>query len=257
MHLKLSFVVLLFAAAAACRATGAVAAADNVADSKVAVAAQTEARNETAREQADSAAGKREEKQKELRSKRRELANTKLEHGVAALDRHIAEISAQEAINTSKRGLEAAQAALDLFMTKQKPRELEQHKIRIDRRIYAADHAKDELTELTAMYEADEFAKTTKELVLKRGRRSLEMAERELAVAKNEFEEFENFTLKRRLRDLSQKLLDAQFALTKAELAAQKPAMSKKLALKKEAEKLSDLEEEIAALQAALAKAKS
>ena len=60
--------------------------------------------------------------------------------------------------------------------------------LKVDEARYAAEHAQDELSELIAMYEADEFAEMTKELILKRGRRNLEVAGRELEIQSERLE---------------------------------------------------------------------
>lgn len=188
-------------------------------------------------------------KRKELRDKQRKLAHTRVEQQVAAIDRRVKAMTVEAELAKSARKLEAAQEALALFLGEQKPRELEEHRIKVDRSMHRADHSKDELEELTAMYEADEFAKATKELVLKRGRRSLEMAERDLAISKRELDEFENHTLPRRERELRDKVAEAELERKKAELEAEKAAIAQDLALLKEKEAISDLQEEIAELQ--------
>jgi hypothetical protein len=150
--------------------------------------------------------------------------------------------------------LERAGQELDVFVKEVMPRELEQKRIQLDGSTYRAEHAKDELGELTAMYEADEFARTTKELVLKRGRRDLEMAERQLAVARKEIAHFENVAMPQRLRELQQKVADATLERRKAEADAGKAKLEFALAIRKAELRLADLEEDIAELQQGLAK---
>ena len=102
--------------------------------------------------------------------------------------------------------------------------------------------------------EADEFARTTKELVLKRGRRDLELAERSLAVATKELAHFETVTLAQRERELQQKLRDAELERTKVGLEIEKWQLEGKLAEQKHKDRLADLAEDIQELQAVLAK---
>ena len=192
-------------------------------------------------------------KQKELRAKEREVEAATVEQQVAALDRTVRQWTVDDAL--AKAAAELARANLDLetFLAQIKPRELEEKRIGLDQSTHRAEHSKDELGELTAMYEADEFARTTKELVLKRGRRELEMAERYLAVAKKEVAHFESVAMPQRERELRQKVTSAELERKKAEVEAQKVTLEFAQALKKEQLRRSDLQEEIADLQKALA----
>jgi len=196
-------------------------------------------------------------KEKELRSKRRELERLFAEHRIAALDRDMRELSVAAARQRAAEDLEAARRELAHFEGAERPRELDEWQIRIDRSTYHAEQAKGELDELIAMYEADEFAKATKELVILRGRRQLEMAERELANTKKEFAEFREFALPNREREHRRKVADAEREVHKAEREAEKAGLERELQLQKEQDRVRDLEEEIAELAKKLAEAAS
>jgi hypothetical protein len=118
----------------------------------------------------------RKQKQKELRQKERELEAARVEGQIQQIDRAMREAGVAASLRRTATELAKAKQDLELFLAEVKPRELEERRIGLDQSIYRADHSKDELGELVAMYQADEFAKTTKELVLKRGRRELESA---------------------------------------------------------------------------------
>ena len=203
------------------------------------------------------AAGKseaRKGKQKELNKKTRELAHARIEKETGAIDGRIRAGAVAAALQNTTDELAETRQALELFLGEQRPREVEEKKISLDRSAQRAEFAKDELGELVSMYENDEFAKTTKELVLKRGRRELEMAERSLAVERREFAEFEQHALPQRERELRRKVADAQLAHQKAELEAQKAKLELELAAAKVDESIAELQAEIAELQEALAK---
>jgi hypothetical protein len=104
------------------------------------------------------------------------------------------------------------------------------------------------------MYKADEFAKATKELVLKRGRRQMEQAERRLALAKREDSVWSTHTLPERERDLRQKVEDAEVEVQKQKFEAQKAEIEFAMADRKAADRLADLQEDIAEIQKKLAK---
>lgn len=194
------------------------------------------------------------QKQKELRNKQRELALFRIEQQTAELDRKVRTMGVEATLLRTASELDLARRNLDLFLNDQRARELEDRRISLDYSVHRADHAKDELGELEAMYQADEFAKTTKELVLKRGRRELEMAERSLAVARKATAEFEQHTLPQRERELRQKVADAENERRKAEIDATKAQLEQQIADQKQKDRLADLEEDIAELQQALAK---
>lgn len=199
-------------------------------------------------------AAQRKQKQKELRTKQRELASFRAEQEIAGHDRTARQLTVDAALVRTAAQLEQARQDLATFLAEVRPRELEERRIDLDRAIHRAEHQKDELGELTAMYEADEFARSTKELVLKRGRRELEMAERQLAVARKETTHFETVVLPQRERELRQKVADAELERRKAELEGEKARLEFALATRKAQERQADLEEDIAELSEALAK---
>lgn len=222
---------------------------DKPADPKVADKAADETK-----QKAEEKQQKQKDLKKELQKKQRELDYARIEQGTGELDRTVRTMTVEAALQRTAADLEQARAALDLFLTEQKPRELEDKKISLDRSTYYAEESKDELAELVAMYEADEFAKTTKELVLKRGRRQLEMADRSLAISRREHREFEQHTLPQRERDLRRKVADAELERRKAEIEAEKAKVELQVAERKAKERGADLEEEIADLQEKLQK---
>jgi hypothetical protein len=199
----------------------------------------------------------RKQKQKELRGKQRELQALAVENQIAEVDRTVRQLNVDASLARTAAELTHAKKSLDVFLTEQKPRELEQKRIQLDQSTWHAEHQKDELGELTAMYEADEFARTTKELVLKRGRRDVEAAERHLAIAKKELTHFETVSLPDRERELRQKLTDAELERKKAELEAQKVKVEFGLAIEKAKLREQDLKEDIAELEQKLAEDKS
>jgi hypothetical protein len=203
------------------------------------------------------AAGKadaRKEKQKELKKKTRELAHARIEKETGAIDGKIRAGAVAAALQNATDELAEKRKALELFLSEQRSRELEEKKISLDRSAQRAEFAKDELGELVSMYENDEFAKTTKELVLKRGRRELEMADRSLAVERREFSEFEQHALPQRERELRRKVADAELEHKKAGLEADKAKLELELAAAKADESIAELQAEIVELQEALAK---
>ena len=210
-----------------------------------------------AAEKATEKAAARKQKQKELRQKEREVEAARVEGQIQQIDRSVREAGVAASLRRTATELTKAKQDLEVFLAEVKPRELEERRIGLDQSIYRADHSKDELGELVAMYQADEFAKTTKELVLKRGRRDLETAERYLAVARAEFAHFEKVTQPQRERELRDKVVDAELERNKAEQESEKAKLELALQAQKHEQRLADLAEDIAELRAELAKESS
>jgi hypothetical protein len=251
---RAGFVLLFPALLAVACATPSSSMAPPVPGSAPAAAADPAAKPAAAAAADEAKVAARKQKQKELRGKQRELEAARGEQQVAEFERQVRQLTLDASIQKTSADLEQAQKDLALFRTEIKPRELEERRIGFDSSTYRAEHSKDELGELVAMYEADEFARTTKELVLKRGRRDLEMAERSLAVATKELAHFENVTLPQRERELQNKVRDAELERTKAGIEVEKWKLERMLAEQKQKDRLADLAEDIAELQAALAK---
>lgn len=218
------------------------------------VGPQAQEAAEQAKAKAEAKAAARLQQQKDLRRKQHELAWLGIERQIALLEQRLRLLGAEQSQQRAARELTEAKRLLDLFLTEQRPRELEERKISLERSVHRADHAKDEYGELVAMYEADEFAKSTKELVLKRGRRELELADRALVAARQEFTEFEKHTLVARERELRQRIETAEQERRKTDLEAEKVRAEQDLAERKFKVQQSELEEAIAELQTALAK---
>jgi len=87
----------------------------------------------------------------------------------------------RDALDIAERELEAKREKREAFATERKL-ELEEGALGLDRSRGRARDSELELAELEAMYAAEEFAEKTKELVLQRGRRNLEHAQRGLAI---------------------------------------------------------------------------
>lgn len=244
---------LLLCFVAACGAVPAAPVAEAGPTAAPKSAAAEDRAGEDKEKDKDKAAA-RKQKQKELRNKERELEAAKVEQQVAEIERTVRLRGIELAQGKTATEQAKAKADLEVFLGSVKPRELEEKRIGLDQSQHRLEHSKDELGELVAMYEADEFAKTTKELVLKRGRREVEMAERYLAVAQKELLHFENVVLPQRERELRDKVVEAEHEHKKAESEAQKARLEIALATKKESQRLADLLEDIEELRAELAK---
>src|SRR5262249_6931461 len=105
-----------------------------------------------------------------------------------------------------------------------------------------------------SMYKEDEFAKKTKELVLRRGRWQTEMSDRSLKVARQEQDLLEQHTLPDRERELRRKVDDAEKEVSKAELEQRKAVLEMDVQKRQAEDKVNDLGQDIKELEQKLAK---
>jgi hypothetical protein len=101
-------------------------------------------------------------------------ARAKLELAELSAQRSLAE--AEQALREAERELAEAQQKMAAFTQVDRPQRQGKAELAIKRAQYDLEEAQAELAELEAMYAEEQFAAMTKELVLQRGRRALEVA---------------------------------------------------------------------------------
>lgn len=199
---------------------------------------------------------KQEEKPEDLAKKSRKLV-----HGleVGALELQVVELNSEiqaqgiaAKIAKARRELELAERALEHFTKDTVPLATREAKILIDVARYEAEHAKDEFNELVSMYEADEFAAMTKELVLKRGRRTLEIAERKLEVQRTKLAHLEGSEQPRKKMELEGKIQDARGGLASANLEEKKITLEIQISTMKARFTLAELQRDLAEVEVKL-----
>lgn len=153
-------------------------------------------------------------------------------------------------IEKAERQVEAARHAQKVFLEIETPLEVDELRLDLDRDRGRLDDQRAELVELEAMYAAEEFAKTTKELVIQRGRRQVAHAERDLELTVRRARQKE-IQRERRTIELARELSDAEFGLAGARIDAQKLGIDVDLELRRARNKIADLEKKIAAKQKA------
>ncbi|SVE37789.1 uncharacterized protein METZ01_LOCUS490643, partial [marine metagenome] len=118
----------------------------------------------------------------------------------------------------------------------------------------AAVQAKDEYNELVAMYKAEEFAEMTKELVLKRGRHNLDLAERRLQVQVGKLQDLEKSVLPRERAALKGKLQDSESGLRRAQLTTEKTKLEIRIAVSEAEHAVNTNQADLSETRAKLAK---
>ena len=219
---------------------GALAGCETVVEAKA--PARSTATPAAAKPAAQEKAVDEEEKAYKIAQAEQKLEIARLEAEVSEMSTTAALDKARQDLVVAKRGLEEQQRELEHFDKVTMPTELEQAQIGHDRATHRADESLDELRELESMYEQEEFAELTKELVLKRGRRQLELSKRSLEVSDMRLKGLKNEGLPKRRRALEHMLRDAELKVAQSEAALRKVELSNKVASMKARQKIVDAE---------------
>jgi chromosome segregation ATPase len=186
----------------------------------------------------------------QLRKKRRELENSRKDLLIKRLAAQMEATSARNAVEAAERQLHSANLELENFSAVTRDLESAERTLGVDRSRQSLVEAQEELKELEEMYRQEDFAETTKELVLVRGRNRLEMATRGLDIARLRASQLEAHEHPKRERDLNEAVLKAGQALQEARARLEKLALEQELSLAKAQQGIEDLEREIAKLEA-------
>ncbi|MBL8860230.1 MAG: hypothetical protein JNL28_17105 [Planctomycetes bacterium] len=202
-------------------------------------------------EQADKDGKEDKESQADKQRKaERELEYARVELKIARQECQAAERKHKDEIEAAEFDLVKAREELDQFQKVAKGLELDKVKLSLERSVQNVDETKAELEELLSMYKKEEFASATKELVLMRGRKRLEFANRALEQDKIEASTTRDFELPRKQRDLEMALKKSENSLREARAEQVKLADENELKLKKAERAVDDAERELAKLKA-------
>jgi hypothetical protein len=181
----------------------------------------------------------------------------------ARIELRIAELSAEEEgrdaayeVADAEDDLLEARKAYDNFVGVEKPMALERSDFGLERGHWSRTQNEQELKELQAMYEAEEFAQLTKELVLMRGEKNLEFAQKDLALDVREAAQLKEFELPKKERELERAKAKAERALSNAKAKKSKIDVERELKLLRAKNALDEAEREIVKLEKDIAKKK-
>ena len=175
---------------------------------------------------------------------KREFEEARIELRSTELSVEDRRLDSAHQIEKAQRGVEAAQRALELFAEWEVPLQVDSAKLEVDRDRGNLLDQRAELAELEAMYAAEEFAKTTKELVIQRGRRHVAHAERDLELTERRLRQEEIAREHRRL-ELTHAVRDAEFELRGAGAEAEKLGLDLDLELRRARQKIEDVERKL------------
>ncbi|MBI1381850.1 MAG: hypothetical protein GC161_12275 [Planctomycetaceae bacterium] len=162
-----------------------------------------------------------------------ELSEAKAELRLAELQRESELAEAEAKLKFAAEDLEDARKELAAFTGAERGFEQQESQLGLDAARNRLTDAEAELGELEAMYAGDDFAEITKELVLSRGRRSLEMAQRGLALTEAKHTLLTSHTLPSKQRELEREVLEAELALAEAKRGLERTKLEVEQALAK------------------------
>ncbi len=172
-----------------------------------------------------------------------EIARMELE--VARLKADAAERDAESSVHTAEIEVDHARGGLEKSEADGAIKRTETE-LSLDRARFRLEEQVAELAELEAMYAEEEFAEKTKELVLTRGKRSVEVAKRSLAISEQRLDVLMNLELPASRKKAELALHKAELALEKARSGKERSLLEARIALQKAEHKLREAEKKLA-----------
>jgi hypothetical protein len=195
--------------------------------------------------------GDEDSKEEKIKKKERELEDARLQLTIAKMEAQAAERKAKDEIEEAEYNLGKAKEALDTFQKVTRNLELSKAALGFDRARQRAEESKAELEELMSMYKKEEFAALTKELVLARGQKNLEFANRALEQQRTEQAATRDVELPRKEKDLQLALHKAENKLREEKAEQQKLSHENELKMRKAERAVDDADKAVAKMKSA------
>lgn len=158
-----------------------------------------------------------------------DMARRKLES--AELSRMVAMMEAEDKVTDAKLGVEKAQYELQKLQDYEVARRLASADIALDRSAGRMADSKAELDQIIQMYEGEEFATSSKELVIERSKRNYALAQRGFELEQAERTRLEEIEIPRDIAEAARKLQSAELRLKVAERRLQMEGLSQETRL--------------------------
>jgi hypothetical protein len=158
-----------------------------------------------------------------------EMATRKLERAQMDVDQQKSDADAAVQKATVERDL--AKKALQRFDAVESPQKLAKAELDLKDANDQMTEQQEEMQQLELMYEKDDLADKTKEIVLARGKRRLERAKQRLALTQKDYEDLKASQLPEQRTKLAQALKEKEVELARAEFNAKAGRMDKEIAV--------------------------
>lgn len=203
-----------------------------------------------------------EKKRKSLRDDRRKLGRLERDQTVARHSLEKAKLSLEQAELRNAAAIAQADAELDVaqrkfedFEKRDVPSRIAWTELALQRATDNFTEAQEELGQLELMYNDDEFADQTKEIVLERARRRLERSQRDLELRQKDFETLTERTIPSERRDLELGVVNKTEARKRALENAETSMIDNRIALINAEGKIESLEQEMSDTRESIAEA--
>lgn len=190
----------------------------------------------------------------EVEEKTFALAMARIELELAKLSTGAQRAAAEQSLARAEREQIEAQKALEQFKQVEMPQRVQDGELGVERAKFGIEMKKIELEELVAMYKNDQFAASTKEIVVKRETKELEFMQRGLALAEARFAALTAYELPKDLAGKEDGARKAEEALAKARVESAKTQLEVQKSLAEAERKIAKLEKELAKLEQGAAK---
>jgi hypothetical protein len=184
------------------------------------------------------------------------LAKKEHELACALLDLDIARATVENDARTcgndvkqAEQDLKTARAELDHFTKVEKDTALRKAQLDVEKSDWSMEQKRQELHELETMYQQEEVATLTKELVLQRGKVALQQAEKDLALERDELADLREWDNPHKQEELSQKVEKNVRALEDARAKLARTTLESRLKVLKAEQAIAELQAEIAKLK--------
>jgi len=167
-----------------------------------------------------------------------------------ALGGQISLMEAEQRVGSAHVELVNAQAELEHFDSFTAPKELAERTLSVERSEGRLFESRAELKQLEDMYADEEFATSSKELVLERGRRNVNFTERSLELARKGVADHEAFDLAKRRANYERGVQKAEMGVLLAEMKLEAARMGRASEERSQTRKLAKAEEALAKAQA-------
>jgi len=191
-----------------------------------------------------------EDSTRKIAKKRHELAMARMQRELDQLGNEEKLRAAQHRSRHAELAVAEAEQALAHFQENEAPLARQREQLDVDGATGRRDDAQAEFDELEAMYAEEEFAQSTKELVLRRGRRSLEHSNRRLVMATEALRHLVEVEQPKKARELAQALDGKRSDRTAARVALQRAELELAMGAQKSSFSIQNLEHELAELAA-------
>lgn len=189
----------------------------------------------------------------ELKKKERELHLAELDLQIAKAKAKSTSAANESAVQTASFEVESAEQALTHSKEVEGPRKLAEAQLSVDNSAFRLQQQEQEQEQMEADYGphmTDEHAKKTGEIVLWRGKMSIEFAKRRLELSKQSQESIRGYELPRKAAELENKLKQKRDALARATEKAARGELENQVSTTKAENKLDLLQHELKKLRA-------